>query len=148
MGSPNDKPPPMSAVAGLLRRGDQVAVAGVVVLLLATSLGWFWTKGGRGRLIEIDQAQPRAVPFLVDINRAEVPELLQLPDIGPTLAQRIVDSRRQDGPYRDLDDLVRVRGIGLKTLDRLRPFLVPIPDDEAVAGVAPREAGVAPQQVD
>jgi competence protein ComEA len=55
----------------------------------------------------------------IDINRASEQELQQLPGIGPTLARRIIEAR----PFRSVDDLRRVRGIGARTLDKLRPFV-------------------------
>lgn len=58
----------------------------------------------------------------VDINQATEAELRQLPGIGPTLARRIIEAR-QTAPFRSVDDLRRVRGIGARTLDRLRPFV-------------------------
>jgi competence protein ComEA len=56
---------------------------------------------------------------LLDVNRATEAELLRLPGIGPTLANRIVSQR----PYHAVDDLRRVKGIGVKTLESLRPFV-------------------------
>ncbi len=59
---------------------------------------------------------------LIDVTRAGVEELQHLPGIGPTLAGRIVETR-QKAPFKKVDDLRRVPGIGVKTLDRLRPFV-------------------------
>jgi len=56
----------------------------------------------------------------LDINRATEQELQQLPGIGPTLARRIIQAR----PFRTVEDLRRVRGIGAKTLDKLRPLVI------------------------
>lgn len=56
----------------------------------------------------------------VDLNAAGVEALIELSGIGPVLAQRIVAER----PFEQVDDLVRVRGIGPETLERLRPFVV------------------------
>ena len=70
----------------------------------------------------------------MDINSADWPELLQLPGIGETLAHRIVESRQSRGPFADNDDLRRVRGIGPKTLEQIRPYLRPMPDSKSVAG--------------
>ncbi|MFH1765007.1 MAG: helix-hairpin-helix domain-containing protein [Gemmatimonadota bacterium] len=61
----------------------------------------------------------------VDLNRASSEELQSLPGIGPALAQRILDSRRQDGPFQTPDDLLRVRGVGPATLARIRALVVP-----------------------
>ena len=57
---------------------------------------------------------------VVDPNRADAAELASLPGIGPALAQRIVEERAR-GPYKSVDDLLRVNGIGEKTLAKLRP---------------------------
>jgi competence protein ComEA len=49
-----------------------------------------------------------------------------LPGIGPELAQRIVADRQARGPFRRVEDLRRVRGIGPKTLERMRVYLAPL----------------------
>lgn len=59
----------------------------------------------------------------VDPNRATDQELQALPGIGPSLARRILDFRRDQGPFRTPDDLLKVRGIGPKILERLRPLI-------------------------
>ncbi|MCI0335385.1 MAG: helix-hairpin-helix domain-containing protein [Planctomycetes bacterium] len=124
-----------SGMRPLLRRLDQAAVASLVALALA-GMGAYWVvQGGhRGELIEIDRAEPLTARYLVDINKADWPEFAELPDLGETLARRIVDSRSTAGPFGDHDDLLRVRGIGPRTLERLKPYLLPMPDQEDVAG--------------
>ena len=121
----------------VLRRMDQAVVAALVALALV-GMGVYWVvQGGpRGELIEIDRADPLSARYLVDINKAEWPELAELPDIGETLARRIVDSRATGGAFRDHDDLRRVRGIGPRTLEKMKPYLLPMPDQQAVAGDA------------
>lgn len=59
----------------------------------------------------------------VDINTADVKTLESVPGIGPALAKRIVDFRAEHGSFRRVDDLLKIRGIGEKSLDKLRPFL-------------------------
>lgn len=118
----------------LLRRADQAAIAGLALMaIVALGLYWLAQGGWQGRLIEIDRELPRTLRFLVDVNRADWPELAQLPGIGESLAKRIVASRREVGPFREPDDLLRVRGIGPKTLDRVRPYLVPLVDSADIA---------------
>ncbi|MBX3270049.1 MAG: helix-hairpin-helix domain-containing protein [Sandaracinaceae bacterium] len=56
----------------------------------------------------------------IDVNAASPAELELLPRIGPSLAARIVEARERDGPFESVDDLGRVRGIGPRTVDRLR----------------------------
>lgn len=116
--------PPRS---GIWRRTDQAAIAGLLLFaLVAMAIYWVAHGGTAGRLIEIDRAAPLAAHFQVDINSAEWTELLVLPEIGPALAKRIVENRRNSGPFTSVDDLDRVPGIGPKTLERLRPYLRPI----------------------
>ncbi len=122
----------------LLRRADQVAVAALVLLSLAATGAWWMAQGGvRGRLIEIDRAARHPAQFRIDVNEADWPEISQLPGIGETLAKRIVETRNAEGPFADLDELRRVRGIGPRTLEQIRPYLRPVPAAGNVAGGAP-----------
>jgi competence protein ComEA len=95
---------------------------------------WFAHGGHRGELIEIDRADPLTARYLVDVNKADWPEFAELPDVGETLARRIIESRDAAGPFGDHDDLLRVRGIGPRTLERLKPYLLPMPNQQDVAG--------------
>ena len=56
----------------------------------------------------------------VDLSTGDVEALQRLPGVGAVLAERIVASRERDGPFRSVDDLIRVPGIGPATLERLR----------------------------
>ena len=67
---------------------------------------------------EISQAQE-----LIDINSATAKEFERLPGIGPQIAGRIVAYREKNGAFKRVDDITKVRGIGPKTLERLRQHL-------------------------
>lgn len=117
-----------------LRATDQVAAAVLLAISLAYIGAHYWWYGGlSGDLIEIEQAAPQPAQYWVDLNTAEVPDLLLLPEVGESLARRIVEDRQQHGPFRDHRDLMRVRGIGPKTLERIKPFLRPMPEIDARA---------------
>jgi competence protein ComEA len=60
---------------------------------------------------------------LLNINTATVDQLDDLPGIGPTTAQNIVDYRTQHGPFQRIQDLMNVPGIGPATFDRLKDLI-------------------------
>jgi competence protein ComEA len=59
----------------------------------------------------------------VNVNSADAAQLALLPRVGPSVAQRIVEFRRENGPFKRPEDLMLVRGIGEKTFDLLKPYL-------------------------
>jgi len=127
----------------------------VIALALATCLAagtvWLVAAGGlSGNLVHHDSAPRGDQRFTLDVNAADEVELSQLPGLGPATARRILDHRRQHGPFTTIDALLDVPGIGPATLDAMRPHLRPIlgaspagptarPDAPA-AGPGPEEA--------
>jgi competence protein ComEA len=72
--------------------------------------------------------KPPAKP--VNINTATSEELQQVPGIGPVTAQKILQMRKTYGPFKSVDDLLAIRGLGQKRLDKMRKYLTvgkPIP---------------------
>lgn len=59
----------------------------------------------------------------VNINSADAGQLALLPRVGPSVAQRIVEYRKQNGPFKKAEDLMLVQGIGEKTYQLLKPYL-------------------------
>jgi competence protein ComEA len=80
-----------------------------------------------------DATVPNAetLAFVVDLNSASKAELTNLPRVGEKLAERIIERREELGGFRSVDDLLGVKGIGEKTLDKMRPFCVVAPFDDA-----------------
>src|SRR4051812_16335427 len=118
--TPLPLPPPW-----FVRRHDQATIATLALVAFFALTGfWIYQGGWSGQLVDIEQQSPPSVEFVIDINTADWPEFAQLPGIGETLARRIIDSRQKDGPFSRPEDLRRVRGIGPKTLEKIRPFLV------------------------
>lgn len=59
----------------------------------------------------------------VNINSADAAQLALLPRVGPSVAQRIVDYRKKNGPFKSADDLMLVQGIGEKTYALIKPYV-------------------------
>lgn len=59
----------------------------------------------------------------VDINTADGATLESVPGIGKSLSQRIVAFRDKNGPFESVDDLLKVQGVGEKSIQKLRPYL-------------------------
>jgi comEA protein len=59
----------------------------------------------------------------VNINTAGLMEIEALPNIGMSKAKDILEYRDKNGPFRSLDDLTKIKGIGEKTLEKIKPFI-------------------------
>jgi len=111
----------------ILRRRDQAVAASISAFCLLLLLAqWFFFGGHRGQLVEFEEAESHPVAFLIDINRADWPEFTILPGIGETTAKRIVAYRDMHGPFPSHATLLKVEGIGERTLGRMGPFLLPV----------------------
>jgi len=69
-------------------------------------------------------AESRDSKGVVNINTASAEQLQLLPRVGPALAERIIEFRESNGPFQRVEELVAVRGIGEKSLAKLRPYVV------------------------
>ena len=59
----------------------------------------------------------------VNVNTADASQLALLPRVGPSVAQKIIDFRKENGPFKSAEDLMLVQGIGEKTYQLLKPYV-------------------------
>jgi competence protein ComEA len=59
----------------------------------------------------------------ININTATAPELERLPGIGPSLAQKIVDYRDENGPFQKAEHILRVSGIGPSKFEQIQDLI-------------------------
>ena len=105
---------------------QQHALMTLTVIGLATLT--IWLTFSRQRLVDFFHPPERIIRFSLDINSAPPTELSLLPGIGPTMASRIIETRQQRGPFKSVDDITHVPGIGKITLQEMRPFIRTIPE--------------------
>lgn len=70
------------------------------------------------------EAQKKHPAEPLDLNSATAEQLEQLPGIGPVIAKDIVRFREKSGPFRRVEDLLAIRRISRRKLDKIRPYVV------------------------
>ena len=114
-------------IGALARYGPHVIVSMLVVIVLA---------GGALYTARVSEGTPKVVytasleeieddsqdPLRVDINTADVEELDELPEVGPSTAESIVQYRQTNGQFSTVEELEEIPGIGPATLEKIAPF--------------------------
>ena len=71
----------------------------------------------------VEETEPEKALFPMNVNTATAEELVELPGIGPALAQRVVDYRTANGEFKAVEELVKVNGIGDSRMKELLPLV-------------------------
>lgn len=76
--------------------------------------------------LSLKKSSPRSTPIIkpLNLNHAGIDEFCTLPGIGEKTAQKIIEYRSEKGKFKSVNELLNVKGIGLKKLERIKPFLV------------------------
>jgi len=144
---PPSPPPPGTLSLAFVEVTGKVAHPGVYSFPRPPSLKEVWTKAGAVgtapdpdktiaagsrvevtpdgayRLASMSGAQLLTLGLPIDLNRATAEDLDAIPGLGPALAQRIIDYRLAHGPFKQIEDLREVSGIGPQNLPKLKPYL-------------------------
>ncbi|QDT43374.1 ComE operon protein 1 [Gimesia alba] len=125
---PSEETPSKSFLG--LQRDDQfflgllfIAILVLAVVHLARLSRWGTEP------VEIERQKQLPYEYQIDINQATWVEFAQLNRIGPILGKKIVAHRETHGPFRSIDDLLEVKGIGPKILNENRIHLKPVTPD-------------------
>lgn len=113
----------------VFRRAAAALAAAVLIGCVAVLLVKLW-QGNRKTTLQLSSPAPQqtvcatALPAgRLDINTATQEELETLPGIGPETARRILEEREANGPFYYPENLLSVKGIGPKTLEKLREHI-------------------------
>lgn len=111
----------------------------VVCMFLSLLFGFFLGRNANSAPIQVskldtapsvteasqaEQATESTGITMVDINSADLAELQTLPGIGPVLAQRILDYRRENGPFESFSELANVEGIGAGIMAQIAEYVI------------------------
>ena len=109
----------------LLRSEVVSLIATLIIVVFAVSFftysAFFKDTGETLKIVEPETKFNYALQ--IDINNAEPQMFELLPGIGPKIAQKIVDYRENVGGFQSVDELEKVKGISLRMVNRLRPFI-------------------------
>ena len=107
-----------------LTRSDQVLLAVFTFAFCGLlTVHWVRLSNWGTRPVEVEHLESQPLDYQINLNTADRLELMQLGGIGETLADRIIDDRERRGDFANIDDLQRVKGIGPKTVEKLRPYV-------------------------
>lgn len=103
-----------------LTHQERIVLFCIGILILAGSLVKFLNKiPQETKASEIPSRQ-----ISIDVNNASLEELEKLPGIGAAIAQRMIEYRKNSGPFLNLNDLKNIKGIGSKKIQAMKNKIV------------------------
>jgi competence protein ComEA len=106
----------------VIRMFVSLIAAALVVIVSSPAAAAQSKQDSRARVASGSLASTRPVVF-VNLNTATQTELEQLPGIGPKTAALIIEYRQKKGPFKKIEELMNVKGIGEKSFLKLKPQL-------------------------
>jgi len=94
-----------------------IAAASLVALFALTP------PAAAGQSAKSSRASKSASTQIVNVNSASAADFEALPGVGPKLAARIIEYRQKNGPFKKVEDLMNVRGLGEKNFLKLKAQL-------------------------
>jgi len=116
-----------------MQKAERIVVLGLLLITIAGVSGSCYSKqkGNSREVVSSDKAEALEDARIriekgkiVDINTANKFTLTRLPGIGPTLAQRIINSRRETGRFNSPPEIMRIKGIGPKKFESIKNNII------------------------
>jgi len=119
-GEPSTQPAGKPAARPWVTRAEAIATLTLAFVFLVWVGVIILRQRQAGRDLHWVPGPSNGAACLIDINRAELPELMLLPGVGPSKAERIIKWRQEHGPFRALGELQKAAGITAKDLAAMR----------------------------
>lgn len=100
-----------------------MAVIFTCVLGFSTLPGEVYAKSNNDKVTTEKVVNKKSTAKNIDINSANKDTLMQVPGIGPKTADSILTYRKANGEFKSVNDLTNVKGIGDKSLAKMKPSL-------------------------
>lgn len=86
-------------------------------------IGEIHTNSSKQQQTDKPNPKKELIPVSVNINTADIEELQLLPGVGKTYAERILEYRKTNGNFTSVEELINIKGIGEKRLEKIKPFI-------------------------
>ena len=111
------------------KQGVQILLI-VMIIFLCILIGFFLGRNIGKSPIHISKVPESTSPSnattsgdKININTADIDQLQKIPGVGSVIAQRIVDYREANGPFRSVSELTNVDGIGISRLEQIMDYI-------------------------
>ncbi|MBO4853892.1 MAG: ComEA family DNA-binding protein [Oscillospiraceae bacterium] len=111
---------------GKITKTEIVLLSATVLFLLLTAVRYITFAGREYEGFTVTASRENDAqeqPDKININTADRETLRQIPGIGVAMASRIMTYRAEHGPFRSVEELLQVDGIGARTLEGIRPYI-------------------------
>lgn len=105
-----------------MSKANKISIS-ITLFSIVLSIGIYFYRMNGFVVIPLERRSSEAIAYTVDLNTANQRELINLPGIGPSLAQKIIDHRLRIKGFSSIEELDEIPGIGAKKLSKLQKYL-------------------------